>query len=72
MKSSKMVLMHLSAEQQWRHRYREQTCGYGQGKTMGWKEGVAWKHIYYLCNLAIRYMTQWTQTGALWQPRGMG
>ena len=28
-----MVLMNLFAEQQWRHRHREQTCGHGKEGT---------------------------------------
>ena len=35
MESRKMVLMNLSAEQQWRHRHREETCGPRWGRT-GW------------------------------------
>ena len=37
MKSRKMVLMNLFAGQQWKHKYREQTCGHGVGGT-GWEE----------------------------------
>ena len=32
MKSRKMVLMNLLAEQQWRRRHREQTCGHSWGR----------------------------------------
>ena len=32
MGSRKMVLMNLSAGQQWRHRHREQTDGHGGGE----------------------------------------
>ena len=32
MESETMVLMSLFAEQQWRHRHREQTCGHGWGR----------------------------------------
>ena len=35
MESKKMVLMNLFAEQQWRHRHREQSCGYSGGRR-GW------------------------------------
>ena len=35
MESRKMVLLNLFAGQQWRHKYREQTYGYG-GE---WEEG---------------------------------
>ena len=30
--SRKMVLMNLSAGQQWRHRHREQMCGHSRGR----------------------------------------
>ena len=33
METRKMVLMNLFAEQQWRHRHREQTCGHGREGT---------------------------------------
>ena len=32
MESRKMVLMNLSAGEQWRHRHREQTCRHSGGK----------------------------------------
>ena len=32
MESRKMVLMNLFAGQQWRWRYKEQTCGHSGGK----------------------------------------
>ena len=35
MKSRKLVLMKLSAGQQWRHRHREQTCGHSGGREGG-------------------------------------
>ena len=41
--------MNLSAEQQWRLRQGEQTCGHSRGKERaGWIESVAWEHIYAL------------------------
>ena len=38
MKSRKMVLMNLSAGQQWRCRHREQTCGHSGGRV-----GASWE-----------------------------
>ena len=35
MESTKLVLMNLSAGQQWRCRHREQTCGHTGGRR-GW------------------------------------
>ena len=35
MESRRMVLMNLFAEQQWRHRHREQTCGIHTGEGEG-------------------------------------
>ena len=35
MESSKMVLMNLFAEQQWRHKHREQICGPSGGRRGG-------------------------------------
>ena len=47
MESGKIVLMNLFAGQQWRLRYREQTCGHSVGRR-GWDElRIAWKHIHY-------------------------
>ena len=37
MESRKMVLMNLSAGQQWKRRHREQTCGHSRGRR-GWDE----------------------------------
>ena len=43
-----MVLMNLSAGQQWRHTLREQTCGHEEGKErVGKIERVALKHMHY-------------------------
>ena len=39
MASRKTVLMNLFAEQQWRHRHREMTYGYGLGEERkGWSK----------------------------------
>ena len=35
MESTKMVLIDLFAEQKWRHRHREHTCGQSEGRR-GW------------------------------------
>ena len=49
MESRRMVLMLLSAGQQWRYRHREQTYGHSEGGTerVGQMERVEWKHIHY-------------------------
>ena len=40
-----MVLMNLFAEQQWRHRQREQTYGHGWGQErVGGLKTITWKH----------------------------
>ena len=57
MESRKIVLMNLSAEQQWRLRQGEQTCGHSRGKERpGWIESVAWEHIYALVS-SVRVMS---------------
>ena len=66
-----MVLMNLSAEEQWRHRPREQTCedgrgGGAEGGTDG-ESGVETTH-YHTQNsqpVGVCCMIQGTQTGAL-------
>ena len=46
--SRKMVLMKLFAEQQWRHRHREETCEHRAGKErVGQMEEATWKHIHH-------------------------
>ena len=48
MESRKMVLMNLSAGQQWKHRHRESTCRHGAGKErVGQIKRLASKHIHY-------------------------
>ena len=37
METRKMVLMNLFAEQQWRHRHREETFGHS-GRSRGWDD----------------------------------
>ena len=43
--SRKMVLMNLSAGQQWRCRRREQICGHSGGRREWDKQKVSLKHI---------------------------
>ena len=38
-----MIKMNLFAEQQWKHRYREQTCGHGEGEGDGGTNGESSK-----------------------------
>ena len=45
MESRKTVPKNLFAGQQWRCRYREQTCGHEGEVVGGQMERVAWKHI---------------------------
>ena len=49
MESRKIVLMNLSADQQWRQRHREQTCGHRKGgnERVGQMGRVACNHIQY-------------------------
>ena len=45
MELREMVLLNLSAAQQWTHRHRGQTCGHCEGRERaGQTERVAWKH----------------------------
>ena len=47
MESRKMVLMNLFAGQQWRWRYKEQTCGHSGGKErVGRIERVEYTHTH--------------------------
>ena len=68
---SQNYLMNLFSGQQWRHRHRERTYGYGGwGKErVGWMERVTWKHIHYhMWNrqpMGICCMPWGTHTGAL-------
>ena len=74
MKSRKMVLMNLSAGQQWRCRHREQTCGLMVGEG----EGVTNAETYRLP--CVKLDSQWKFTvwcrklksRALWYPGGVG
>ena len=74
MESRKMVLKNLFTGQQWRNRHREQTYGHGErGGEVRCIEIVAWKLTlpYAKQPKGICYMAQETQTGALYQPRGV-
>ena len=55
MESRKMILMNLFAEQQWRHRHREQTCGHsgeGEGGT-NWKSDGETYILPYINQIAM-------------------
>ena len=62
MESRKMVLKNLFTGQQWRNRQRKQTYGHGEWGGEG--------EVYGKSNTGIYCMSQETQTGALYQPRG--
>ena len=75
MVSRKMVLKNLFAGHQWRNRHREQTYGHGErGREVRCMERVTWKLTlpYVKQPTGICCMAQETQTGALYQPRGVG
>ena len=68
----RIVLMNLCAEKEWRHRSREQTCGYtgeGEGGTT-WKSTIDIYTLPRVKELAgSRCTAQEAQPGALWWPR---
>ena len=73
MESRKMVLENLLTE---RNRHREQTCGHGEmGERVRYMERVTWKltllYVKQIANRNLLYGLE-TQTGALYQPGGMG
>ena len=76
MESRKMVLKNLCTGQQWRNRHREQTYGHGEKEGEGGcMERVTWKlTLPYVKQIPMRIccMVQEAQTGALYQPRGVG
>ena len=47
MESGKIVLMKLFSGQEWRRRYREQTCGRGGEKGVGQMEKGASTHTHH-------------------------
>ena len=55
--------------QQWTNRHKKQN--YGHGERVRCMERITWKHIT-ICKIGIYCMAQETQTGALYQPRGVG
>ena len=70
-----MILKNLFTGQQWRNRHREQTHGRGVRGGEGELYGKSNMETYIpRCKIAggICWMTQETQTGALYQPRGVG
>ena len=74
MESRKMVLKSLFTGQQWRNRHREQTYGHGGGEErVRCMERVTWKlTLPYVKQIANENVTQETQTGTVYQPRGVG
>ena len=70
-----MVLKNLFTGQQWRNRHREQTYGHGQrggeGEMYGGSNMKTYIAIHKIANGNL-HMSQGTQTGALYQPRGVG
>ena len=77
MESRKMVLKNLSTGKQWRSRHREQTYGHGERGGDGETNGMSkMETSITICKrdsqARIRCMAQQTQTGALYQPRGVG
>ena len=74
MESRKMVLKNLFKGQQQRNRHREQTYEHGEGGGEGEMCGESNMETYItICKIdSQRKFIQETQTGALYQPRGMG
>ena len=75
MESGKMILKNLFTGQQWRNRHREQTFRHGERAREGEVYGiVTWKLTlpYVKQPKGIHCMFRETQTGALYQPRGVG
>ena len=72
-----MVPKNLFARQQWRNRHREQTYGHGDRGREGEMCGKSNRETCItICKidsqLGICCLSQGTQTGALYQPRGVG
>ena len=77
MESRKMVLKSLFTGQQWRNRPREKIYGHGErggeGEMYGKSNMETYITIYKIdSQWEIAGMAQETQTGALYQPRGVG
>ena len=73
MESRKMVLKNLFTGQQQRNRHREQTYGHGERGAEGEMYGKSNMETYITkCKIdRICCMSHGTQTGALYQPRGV-
>ena len=71
-----MVMTTLYAKQKKRHRCTEQTFGLWEKARVGWSEGIALKHVYYLwwnrSPAKVGCMRQVLGPGALGRPRGIG
>ena len=76
MKSRKIVLKNLFTGQQWRNTHREQTCGDGERGGEGEMYGNSNMETYITtCKIdSQQEFAVWlkTQTGALYQTRGVG
>ena len=76
MESRKMVLKNLFTGQQWRNRHREQTYGHAERGGEGKMYGQSDMETYFtMCKIDGQQefgMAQETQTGALYQTRGVG
>ena len=74
--SRKMVVKNLFSGQQWRNRHRQQTYGHGEREGEGEMYGESNMETYItICKIDSQWefsVSQETQTGALYQPRGMG
>ena len=70
-----MVLKNLFTGQQWRNRHKNGLMDMGRGEEkVRCMERVTWKPTlpYVRQSMGICCMAQKTQTGALYQPRGLG
>ena len=72
-----MIPKNLFPGQQWRNRHRELTYGHGERGGEGEVHGESNMETYItICKIrqpmGICCMSQGTQTGVLYQPRGMG
>ena len=76
MESRKMVMMNVFAEQQWRHRHREQICQHGGGGEdgMDWESSAETYVLSYVKWIASRNLLcdAELKPGALWQCREVG
>ena len=76
MESRKMALNNLFTGQQWRNRHRKQTYGHGERGGEGEMHGKSTMETHItICKIDSRQeFAVWLrkQTGALYQPRGVG